>query len=157
MGWGPEWGDAGGGRRLLPLTSTGGQCNIKVSSSLLGPAQPDRGPRIQESGSAGYVWKPWWAGASPGGLGAAEPLENQVCWFVFFLVLTLELQRELTEKAMVSNTQRSHPFLLEASRGLPLPKPLLPLCLLSPGKMGSAYRAALSARCQSPREPQRWP
>lgn len=30
MGWGPEWGDAGGGHCLLPPTSTGGQCNIKV-------------------------------------------------------------------------------------------------------------------------------
>lgn len=54
--------------RWLPLlTSTGGQCNIKVPPDCSVPHTLKR-PFVQESGSASYIWNPWWAGARPGGL-----------------------------------------------------------------------------------------
>lgn len=68
MGACPRWE-----QWLPPLTSTGGQCNIKVpSAGLLCPTHPEGGPWAQESGSAGYIWNPWWTGARPGGLGGMQ-------------------------------------------------------------------------------------
>ena len=98
---GPGWDGVGGDGReggegicsrregsLPPLTSTGGQCSIKVppDSSAL-HTYPDGGPWVQESGSASYIWNPWWADTRQGGLGDAESLGNQFCLFVFFFVL----------------------------------------------------------------------
>lgn len=73
---------------LTPLTSTGGRCSIKVPpDSSARHTYPDGGPWVQESGSASYIWNPWWAGTRQGGLGDAEPLENPFCLLVFFFVL----------------------------------------------------------------------
>lgn len=92
MGWGSDWGWGGRCWRWEPCvppptpTSTGGQCNIKVTldcSALHNPRRP--------LGSG--IWVRWFyaeppVGAWPRGLGAGgmrEPLRNQFCLFSFSL------------------------------------------------------------------------
>ena len=71
-------------QQLPPLTSTGGQCNIKVPPDC-SARTPCRGPWVQRSGSASYVWNCWWAGTRPGGLGMHSHLRISFvcCLFCF--------------------------------------------------------------------------
>lgn len=83
---GPGKGSPGVGiRSCHVLTSTGGQCDITVSPATL-PCKAARSPGVGESGSASYIWIPWWGGVRPGGLRDAEPLENPFGWFVLCLL-----------------------------------------------------------------------
>ena len=81
----PGWGGCSWWEQQLPpLTSTGGQCNIKVPPDR-SARTPCRGPWVQKSGSASYVWNCWWAGTRPGGLGMHSHLRiNFVCCLFCF-------------------------------------------------------------------------
>lgn len=119
---GPGWEDGvrpGGGcsrweQWLPPLTSTGGQCNTEVPPDCSAPHTLQRpwgsGMRVSQ-----LHWDPCGQAPGQGDRGCRAPCQSTL--LVFFVILILEFQKELTGKGSLLNTERTSPFPFKALDG----------------------------------------